>query len=118
MLSRPHPCLGWLYVNPSDTRRLYDRLCSYRDAELEKDPTFSGMPQAFIDWTWRTWLQANLHRYQAQVERHVRYLDQKLGRLNEQLEQVAGGVLDDRDAAADLRDRLQRELAAREVATN
>ena len=21
MLSRPHPCLGWLYVNPGDTRR-------------------------------------------------------------------------------------------------
>ena len=118
MLSRPHPCLGWLYVNPGDSRRLYDRLCSFRDAELEKDPTFSGMPQAFIDWTWHTWLPANLHRYQAQVEKHVRYLDQKLGRLNEQLERVAGGVLDDRDAAADLRDRLQRELAAREVAQN
>ena len=27
----------------------------------------------------------------------------------------AGGVLDDRDAAADLRDRLQRELDARET---
>ena len=27
-----------------------------------------------------------------------------------------GGVLDDRDAAADLRDRLQRELDARELA--
>ena len=118
MLSRPHPCLGWLYVNPGDTHRLYDRLCSFRDAELEKDPTFSGMPQAFIDWTWHTWLPANLHRYQAQVEKHVRYLDQKLGRLNEQLEQVAGGVLDDRDAAADLRDRLQHQLSSNQIETD
>ena len=56
MLSRPHPCLGWLYVNPGDTRRLFDRLCSFRDIELEKDPTFSIMPQSFIDWTRQTWL--------------------------------------------------------------
>jgi len=28
---------------------------------------------------------------------------------------VAGGVLDDHAAAADLRDRLQRELAARQL---
>ena len=50
-----------------------------------------------------------------QIEEHIRYLDQKLGRLNAQLEQIADGVLDDRDVAADLRDRLQRELDAREL---
>ena len=81
MLSRPHPCLGWLYVNPGDTRRLFDRLCSFRDAELEKDPTFSGMPQAFSDWTWHTWLPANLHRYEKQVRDHIHYLDLKLVRI-------------------------------------
>ena len=32
-----------------------------------------------------------------------------------EIERAAGGVLDDRDAAADLRDRLQRELAARQL---
>ena len=51
----------------------------------------------------------------AQVEEHIRYLDLKIGSLNKSLEQIAGGVLDDRDAAADLRDRLQRELDARET---
>ena len=56
-----------------------------------------------------------MHRYQAQVEEHIRYLDLKIGSLNKSLEQIAGGVLDDRDAAADLRDRLQRELDARET---
>jgi hypothetical protein len=39
------------------------------------------------------------------------HLDLKIDCLNKDLEQIAGGVLDDR-AAADLRDRLQRELAA------
>ena len=115
MLSRPHPCLGWLYVNPGDTSRLFDRLCSFRDAELEKDPTFSGMPQAFIDWTWHSWLPANLHRYEKQVEAHILYLDSKIGTLNSELERRAGGVLDDRDAASDLGDRLQRQLEARQV---
>ena len=61
-------------------------------------------------------MPANLHRYEKQVRDHIHYLDLKLGRLNEEIERAAGGVLDDRDAAADLRDRLQRELEARELA--
>ena len=117
MLSRPHPCLGWLHVTPNDTRRLMARLLQERDAALEADPIHSGMPQAFIDWTWQTWLPGNMHRYQAQVEEHVRYLDLKIDGLNKDLEHIAGGVLDDRDAAADLRDRLNRELAATQIAT-
>ena len=42
-------------------------------------------------------------------------LDSKVGTLNSELERRVGGVLDDRDAAADLRDRLQRQLDAREL---
>ena len=60
-------------------------------------------------------MPANLHRYEKHVRDHIHYLDLKLGRLNEEIERAAGGVLDDRDAAADLRDRLQRELDAREL---
>ena len=63
------------------------------------------------------WLPSHLHRYEKQVEDHIHYLDQKLGRLNEEIERAAGGILDDRDAAADLRDRLKRELEAREMAS-
>ena len=110
MLSRPHPCLGWLYISPNDTRRVMDRLLKFRDEAVEADPEFTGMPEAFISWTWTTWLPAHMHRYQPQVEEHIAYLDRKIGGLNRHLEQVAGGVLDDRDAAADLRDRLQRQL--------
>ena len=115
MLARPHPCLGWLHISPSDTRRVMDRLLNERDAALADDPSFSGMPQSFIDWTWQTWLPSHLYRYEAQVQKHIRYLDLKIGSLNHDLEQIAGGVLDDRDAAVDLRERLQRELDAREL---
>ena len=56
-----------------------------------------------------------MHCYEKRIREHIHYLDLKLGQLNKQLEQVAGGVLDDRDAAADLRERLQRQLESREL---
>ena len=62
-------------------------------------------------------MPANLHRYEKQIAEHIAYLDLKIDGLNKDLEHVAGGVLDNRDAAADLRDRLQRELDARELVT-
>ena len=58
------------------------------------------MPEAFIDWTWQTWLPANLHRYEKQIAEHIAYIDLKIDGLNKDLEHIAGGVLDDRDAAA------------------
>ena len=115
MLSRSHPCLGWLYISPTDKRQCLDRLLRDRDAALEVDPNFSGMPQSFIDWTWQTWLPSHLHRYEKQVEGHLSYLNRKIAELNGDLEKAAGGILDSRDEAVDLRDRLQRELAARVV---
>ena len=57
-------------------------------------------------------MPANLHRYEKQIAEHITYLDLKIDGLNKDLENVAGGLLDDRDAAADLRDRLKRELAS------
>ena len=115
MLARPHPCLGWLHISPADTRLVMDRLLTERDAALEVDPSFSGMPQSFIDWTWQTWLPSHLHRYEKQVQEHLSYLNFKIAELNGDLEKAAGGILDSRDEAVDLRDRLQRELEAREL---
>ena len=56
-----------------------------------------------------------MHRYEEHVREHIHYLDGKLSTLNLELEKLAGGVLDNRDAAADLRERLQRQLDAREL---
>ena len=79
MLSRPHPALGWLYITPSDTRRVMDRLLRDRDAAVEADPTHTGLPQPFVQWTWETWLPSHINRYAKQIEEHIRYLDQKYG---------------------------------------
>ena len=32
-------------------RRVMDRLLRDRDAAVEADPTHTGLPQAFVDWT-------------------------------------------------------------------
>ena len=50
-------------------------------------------------------------------QRTLDYLDSKSGGLNHELERLDGGVLDDRDAATELRDRLQRELNAKALAS-
>ena len=63
MLAWPRPCLGWLHICPS---KVMGRLLRDRDAALEATSTFSGMQESFIDWTWQTWLPANLHRYEKQ----------------------------------------------------
>ena len=89
MLSRPHPCLGWLHVTPTDTRKVMARLLQERDAALELDPSFSGMPQTFIDWTWQTWLPNHMYRYEKQIADHIAYLDLKIDGLNKDLEHIA-----------------------------
>jgi len=114
ILVRPHPCLGLLFLTPRDTRYVMDRLLHYRDLELAENPIATGLPKAFVQWTWIGWVPTNLHRYEKQVRQHITYIDSKIGSLNKELQQRAGGVLNDRDVAADLRERLQRQLDSKE----
>ena len=51
------------------------------------------------------------------MQEHLSYLNFKIAELNGDLEKAAGGILDSRDEAVDLRDRLQRELDARQLAS-
>ena len=56
-----------------------------------------------------------MYRDKERIREHIHYLDGKLSTLSLQFQQLAGGVLDNCDAAADLRERLQRQLDAREL---
>ena len=113
MLSRPHPVFGaWCYCQPGDSRRLLDRQLSFRDKALEEDPTFSGMPPQFEQWCKTSWLPANLGRdyYRKQAETHIQDLANKISRLQKEIEDRAGNLLDERDRMIQQRLWLQNEL--------
>ena len=113
MLSRPHPVFGdWCYCQPGDSQRLLDRQLSFRDAALREDPAFSGMPPEFEQWCKTSWLPANLGRdfYRKQAETHVQYLADKISRLQKEIEDRAGNLLDERDRMIQQRLWLQNEL--------
>ena len=113
MLSRPHPVFGdWCYCQPGDSQRLLDRQLSFRDAALREDPEFSGMPPEFEQWCKTSWLPANLGRdyYRRQAETHIQDLANKISRLQKEIEDRAGNLLDERDGMIQQRLWLQNEL--------
>ena len=113
MLSRPHPVFGdWCYCQPGDSQRLLDRQLSYRDAALKEDPSFSGMPPEFEQWCKTSWLPSNLGRdyYRKQAETHIQGLATKISRLQKEIEDRAGNLLDQRDELIQQRIWLQNEL--------
>ena len=89
------------------------RQLSYRDKALAEDPAFSGMPPEFEQWCKTSWLPANLGRdyYRRQAEEHVASLGTKIARLQKEIEDRAGGLLDQRDQMIQQRLWLQNELA-------
>ena len=115
MLSRPHPVFGdWCYCQPGDSQRLLDRQLSFRDAALREDPEFSGMPPEFEQWCKTSWLPANFGRdfYRKQAETHIASLAQKISNVQRQIEEQAGGLLDERDRLIQQRLWLRNELDA------
>ena len=115
MLARPHPVFGdWCYCQPRDSQRLLDRQLSSRDAALKGDPEFSGMPPEFEQWCRTSWLPANLGRdfYRKQAETHIQSLAAKISRLQREIEERAGGLLDQRDELIQKRLWLRNELDA------
>ena len=112
MLARPQPVLGWLHCQPEDSRRLLDRQLALRDKALEADPSFSGMPASFVEETWVNWLPKAVAKpfYRDQLTAHIAELKRQISNLSREIERQSGGLLDQRDAAVDLRQRLKHLL--------
>ena len=112
MLARPHPVLGGIHCQPEDSRRLLDRQLTHRDHSLEADPGFSGMPPSFVEETWVNWLPKAVVQplYRDQLTAHVAELERQITNLSREIELQSGGLLDQRDAAVDLRQRLKHLL--------
>ena len=115
MLARPHPVFGdWCFCQPGDSQRLLDRQLSFRDAALREDTEFSGMPPQFEQWCRTTWLPSNIGRtyYRNQAEAHIDSLATRIANLQRQIEEQAGGLLDERDRLIQQRLWLRNELDA------
>ena len=112
MPARPHPVLGWLNCETGDSRRLLDRQLAHRNQALEADPSFSGMPPRFVDEIWVKWLPKAVAKpfYRDQLTAHVAELERQIANLSWEIELQSGGLLDQRDAAVDLSQRLKHLL--------
>ena len=70
------------------------------------------MPPRFIEETWVNWLPKAVAKpfYRDQLTAHVAELERQITNLSREIELQSGGLLDQRDAAMDLRQRLKRLL--------
>ena len=91
---------------------MLDKQLSFRDKALAEDPNFSGMPPQFEEWCRTSWLPANLGRdyYRKQAETHVASLAQRIANVQRDIEERAGGLLDQRDQLIQQRLWLKNEL--------
>ena len=88
------------------------KLILLKGTALKEDPNFSGMPPEFEQWCKTSWLPSNLGRsfYRKQAETHIQGLATKIGNLQKEIEDRAGGLLDQRDELIAQRLWLQNEL--------
>ena len=70
------------------------------------------MPASFIEDTWVNWLPKSVANpfYRAQLTAHLTELECQVSNLSQEIERQSGGLLDQRDAAVDLRQRLKHLL--------
>ena len=70
------------------------------------------MPASFVEETWVNWLPKVVAKlfYRDQLTAHVAELERQITNLSREIERQSGGLLDKRDAAVDLRQRLKHLL--------
>ena len=85
---------------------------TYRDHPLKADPSFSDMPQRFVEKTWVNWLPKAVAQpfYRDQLSAHVAELKRQISNLSGEIERQSGGLLDQRDATVDLRQNFNAAL--------
>ena len=79
------------------------------------DPGFcgkSGKPPSFVEETWVNWLPKAVAQpfYRDQLTAHVAELERQISNLSREIGRQSGGLLDQRDAAVDLRQGLKHLL--------
>ena len=67
------------------------------------------MPASFVEETWVNWLPKAIAQpfNRDQLTAHVAELERQITSLSREIERQSGGLLDQRDAAVDFRQRLK-----------
>ena len=67
------------------------------------------MPASLVDETWVNWLPKAVAKpfYRDQLTSHVAELERQISNLSRDIQLQSGGLLDQRDAAVDFRQRLK-----------
>ena len=70
------------------------------------------MPPRLIEEIWDNWLPQAIAQpfYRDQLTAHVAELERQISYISREIELKSGGMLDQRDAAVDLRQRLKHLL--------
>ena len=111
-IARCHPLCGWLRLQPGDYNRTMQELLKQRDDYLLIKPDHSGPAPGYIQWVWDLELPQLALRpyYAAQIEQQVQELlvesatveaeispaaaalQQRLDRLNEQIDVLEAAI--------------------------
>ena len=111
-IARCHPLCGWLRLQPQDYARTMQELLKQRDDYLLIKPDHSGPAPGYCAWVWDVELPqlANNPYYAAQIEQQVQELlaesatveaeispqaaalQQRLDRLNEQIDVLEAAI--------------------------
>lgn len=109
-ISRKHPVANWIRVEPHEHRRALDKVMQFRDQS--DNPLASGLPEEAVRWFWSSELPCLLQRtsVQRQCREHIADLNNKASRLRDQIQLVAGSLIDEAELAEAEVLQLQRAL--------
>lgn len=109
-ISRKHPVANWVRLEPHEHRRALDKVLQFRDQS--DDPMASGLPDAAVRWFYDQELPRLLQRpnVRQQCREHVADLIAKSQRLRDQIDKMAGSLIEKADAIDAEANALVRQL--------
>lgn len=112
-IGRMHPVANWLRCQGDDYTKSMDKVLAFRDQDMQRDPSASGLPPAAVAWFWQEQLPQLLQHphYRRQAEAHLDGLKLKSDDLGEMIERVAGQLLSDQAETDQQITQLQSVLA-------
>ena len=88
-LARPHPCLGWLFLNGQDHRYCFNKLIEMRDQQMKEGTYSSGLPDGYMEWALEDLKRlAQMPQYKKRIEEHLSQLNLSISNREKELNQT------------------------------